>query len=152
MDFFLPFDYPSDLKIKLKKMKIKNPGNIILHMCTKNYDHMMYGCSWDMVCNGQTSKQTKKATYIGGHPTSNHIWKVVILKHPIPKLRAVVDKWNLCSKAVYGSPGCHVNTLYTFNLGYISTSKCLLVRLNFRDQWDYHLVSSNPFQTRVPII
>ena len=33
-----------------EKMK-KTPGNIIiLHMCTKNYDQMMYG-SWDMVCD-----------------------------------------------------------------------------------------------------
>ena len=30
----------------------KMPGDIIiLHMCTKNYDHMMYG-SWDMVRDG----------------------------------------------------------------------------------------------------
>ena len=35
-----------------EKMK-KTQGDIILHMCTKNYDQMMYG-SWDMVhdrCN-----------------------------------------------------------------------------------------------------
>ena len=33
-----------------EKMK-KTPGDIIiLHMCTKNYDQMMYG-SWDMVCD-----------------------------------------------------------------------------------------------------
>ena len=33
---------------KLKKKKI--PGDIILHKCTKNHDHMLY-CSWDMVCD-----------------------------------------------------------------------------------------------------
>ena len=32
-----------------KKMK-KVPGDIIiLHKCTKNYDHVLY-CSWDMAC------------------------------------------------------------------------------------------------------
>ena len=36
-----------------EKMK-KIPGDIIiLHMCTKNYDHLMYG-SWDMVRDGCT--------------------------------------------------------------------------------------------------
>ena len=40
-------------KSKLKKMK-KTPGDIIiLHICTKNHDHMVY-CFWDMMhdrCN-----------------------------------------------------------------------------------------------------
>ena len=36
-------------KIKIKKKAKEKPGDIIiLHMCTKNYDQMMYG-SWDMV-------------------------------------------------------------------------------------------------------
>ena len=41
--FFLPFHPPNDPKNQnLKKMK--KPGDIIiLHMCSKNYDHMMYG-------------------------------------------------------------------------------------------------------------
>ena len=31
-------------KLKKKKKKKNTPGEIIiLHMCTKNYDHMMYG-------------------------------------------------------------------------------------------------------------
>ena len=40
-------------KIKIfKKWKKKLPGDIIiLHMCIKNYDQMMYS-SWDMVCDG----------------------------------------------------------------------------------------------------
>ena len=43
----------------------KNPGDIIiLHMCTKNYDQMMYS-SWDMACDGQI----EKVTYTGGCPT-----------------------------------------------------------------------------------
>ena len=38
-------------------MKKKTPGKmIILHMYTKNYDHMIFG-SWDMVCNGWTDGQ-----------------------------------------------------------------------------------------------
>ena len=46
--FGLFFDLlpPNDTKNEneKKKMKKKMPGNIIiLHMCTKNNDHMMYG-------------------------------------------------------------------------------------------------------------
>ena len=31
-----------------QKKKTKTPGDIILHKCTKNHDHMLY-CTWDMV-------------------------------------------------------------------------------------------------------
>ena len=44
---------PTTQKIKILKNWKKMPGNIIiLHMCTVNNDHMMYGF-WDMECNGQ---------------------------------------------------------------------------------------------------
>ena len=39
----------------------KRPGDIILHMCAKNYDQMMYSSS-DMVHNRQTDRQTDKLT------------------------------------------------------------------------------------------
>ena len=52
LGYFLPF-YP--LKCpkneNFKKMKMTSGGVIILHKCTKNYDHKVY-CSWDMVCDG----------------------------------------------------------------------------------------------------
>ena len=35
----------------------ETPGDIILHMCTKNYGQMTYG-SWDMVCDRWTDRQT----------------------------------------------------------------------------------------------
>ena len=59
---FFPFYFPSSLKNKnYTKMK-KTPGDIIiLHMCTKNYDYMMYG-SWDMVRDRWTDWQTEKVT------------------------------------------------------------------------------------------
>ena len=46
---FCPFTYLTTQKIKiLKKIKKKKPGEfIILHICTVNDGHMMYG-SWDM--------------------------------------------------------------------------------------------------------
>ena len=49
---FLPFNSPNTRKNQnFEKMKKKRPGDIIiLHMCTKNYDQMMYS-SWDMVCD-----------------------------------------------------------------------------------------------------
>ena len=43
---FLPFTPYKTQKIKMLKKK-KFAGDIILHMCNKNQDHMMYG-SWDM--------------------------------------------------------------------------------------------------------
>ena len=48
LDHFCHFNPLTFQKIKtLKKMK-KIPGDIIvLHKCTKTYDHMLY-CSWDM--------------------------------------------------------------------------------------------------------
>ena len=71
---------PNSPKIQnFKKMK-KMPGDIIIsHMCTKNYDWMMYS-SWDMVCDGPTYvwtekvtqrwvSQLKKVTHKGGCPT-----------------------------------------------------------------------------------
>ena len=51
---FCPFTSSNNMKNQnFKKLK-KTPGDIIiLHMCIKNHDHMLY-CSWDMVfdrCN-----------------------------------------------------------------------------------------------------
>ena len=63
-------------KSKFWKMK-KTPGDIIiLHMCSKNDDYIMYG-SWDMVHEGWTDRWTErwtngwmeKETYRGGCPT-----------------------------------------------------------------------------------
>ena len=58
---FCPFTLLTARKIKIKKKKKKKiPGDIIiLHMCTKNYDHIMCG-SWDMVCNERMDRQTDK--------------------------------------------------------------------------------------------
>ena len=43
---------------------------IILHMCTKNYNQMIYG-SWDMVYHGRTDRPTdgqKKWLEVGAPP------------------------------------------------------------------------------------
>ena len=46
--------------MKKKKEKKKRAGDIIiLHMGTKNYDHMMYS-SWDMVRDGQMDGQMER--------------------------------------------------------------------------------------------
>ena len=53
LGYFLPFYPPNSPKIKIyeKMKKKKKIGDIIiLHICTKNYDHMIY-CSWDMACD-----------------------------------------------------------------------------------------------------
>ena len=51
--FFLHFFNPlTTQKIKILKIKKKTPRDIIiLHMCTKNHDLMLY-CSWGMVRDG----------------------------------------------------------------------------------------------------
>ena len=52
---FCPFTPLTIWKIKILKKwnEKKTPGEItVLHMCTINENHMMYG-SWDMECNGQ---------------------------------------------------------------------------------------------------
>ena len=48
---FCPFSSLTTWKIKILKLK-KTPGDIILHICTVNDNHMMYG-SWDMEHKGQ---------------------------------------------------------------------------------------------------
>ena len=49
--FILGYDFPfyplsSPKNENFKRMK-KNPGDIILHKCAKNHDHIFY-CSWHM--------------------------------------------------------------------------------------------------------
>ena len=52
-DHFLPFYSPKILKNQYFEKMRKLPGDIIiLHICTINDNHMMYG-SWDMECDGQ---------------------------------------------------------------------------------------------------
>ena len=48
---FLPSDNLKSQKPIFEKLK-KTPEDIILHMCTINDNHMIYG-SWDMECDGQ---------------------------------------------------------------------------------------------------
>ena len=51
MSHFLPFYSPNSPKNQnFEKMKITSGDIIILYMCTKNFDQMMYG-SWDMMCD-----------------------------------------------------------------------------------------------------
>ena len=66
---FCPFTPLTDQKIKIKKMqKKKKPGDIIiLHICTKYYDQMMYS-SWYMVYHRWTDRWREKVTYRGGCP------------------------------------------------------------------------------------
>ena len=52
LDRFLTFYRPNNSKNQnFEKMK-KAPGDIILHMCTINGNHVMYGF-WDMKHDGQ---------------------------------------------------------------------------------------------------
>ena len=64
-----PSNNPKNQNLKKKKKRKKTPGDIIvLHMCTKKYDHMMY-VSWDMVRDRQT--EGKKWHIEVGAPPNN---------------------------------------------------------------------------------
>ena len=70
---FYPFILLTSQKIKFfKKWKKKAWRYHLLHMCTKNYDQMMYG-SWDMVCNRQTDGWKKWHIEVGAQP-KNQVW------------------------------------------------------------------------------
>ena len=78
LDHFLPFYPPNNPKNQnFEKLK-KTPGDIIiLHMCTINDNHMMYG-SWDMEHDGQNflSFWTVFCPF-----TPLTTWKIKILKN-----------------------------------------------------------------------
>ena len=66
----------------------ETPGDIIiLHMCTKTYDQMMYG-SWDMLREGRTDGRTDGKWHIEvGAYLKNHDWlDLVHLKFYTSKL------------------------------------------------------------------
>ena len=45
LDHFLPFHLPNNPENQIfEKMKNAYEDVIILYMCTKNHDHMVYGC------------------------------------------------------------------------------------------------------------
>ena len=85
LGYFLPFYLPNSPKNQnFEKMK-KTPGDIIiLHMCTKNYDQMMYS-SWDMVrdrCNCYFS-----------------FWDIFCPFTPLTAQKIkILKKWNTCLK------------------------------------------------------
>ena len=57
-DICCPFTPLKTQKIKIIKNE-KRPGDIIiLHMCNKNYGHMIYS-SWDIVSSEETDRQKK---------------------------------------------------------------------------------------------
>ena len=73
--FLLPPYNPKNQNFK--KLKKKPPGDIILHKCAKNHDHMLY-CSWGMAhnrCNCYFSFGTIFCPF-----TPLTAWKIRILK------------------------------------------------------------------------
>ena len=84
-------------------------GDIILHKCSKNHDHMLY-CSWNMACDEyncyfsfwamfypfspitvqkfKISKKTKKRLEISSFCTS--VWKIMIIWYTVPEIWCVM--------------------------------------------------------------
>ena len=108
---FCPFNPPNSPKNNnFKKLKTPPGYIIILHMCTKNHDHMLY-CSWDMVhdrCNSyfsfwanfcpftplrawkiKISKKWKKHLEISSFHTS--VPKIKIICYTVPEIWLMMD-------------------------------------------------------------
>ena len=75
MGYFLPFYPPNSLNTQNLK-KLKNAWRYHLHMCTKNYDQIMYG-PWNMVHDGQTDGWTY------GYIDRQKKWHIEV--HTLPK-------------------------------------------------------------------
>ena len=97
LEYFLPFYPLNNLKNQtFEKMK-KIPGDIIiLHKCTINYNHMMYG-SWDMKCDGQNFVLFWTA-FCRFTPLAT--WKIKILKNwkklmEISSFNTLYCSWNM---------------------------------------------------------
>ena len=66
--YFLPFYCPNNPKTQnFTKMEKTSGDIIILHMHTKNNDHMISG-SWNIVFDRRTDGRTEKVTYRDGCP------------------------------------------------------------------------------------
>ena len=80
----------------------KTPGDIIiLHKCTKNNDHMMYG-SWNMVCDRQNflSFQTIFSLLLPSQPEKSKFWKIYRMVRYIIILHMCTINYN---HRMYGS-------------------------------------------------
>ena len=127
---FCPFNPPSltTWKIKiLKKWKKVYKDIIILHMCTINENHMMYG-SWDTGCNRHDFSRFEP--FLPFHPLNNlenvyqkswsydvyTSWDIIIL-HKCTKIM-VIWSWSLYQKSWsddvwflrYGAPQMGIRT------------------------------------------
>ena len=78
LDCFLPFYPPKNPKNQhFEKIKSKSGDIIILHMCTMNYIHMIYGF-WDIKCDKQNFLSFWTA-FCPFNPLTT--WKIQILKN-----------------------------------------------------------------------
>ena len=96
-------------------MKIVHGDIIILHMCTKNYDHMMYS-SWDMVHNRRTDRQTdgKKWNIEVAVPPKKHCWSIY---WQICSFLMIQGQWSLklCTKEKEGRIVYHLEKCGPFS-------------------------------------
>ena len=103
MDHFLHFYPPKNLKnLNFEKMKKKTPGDITLHKCTKNHDHMlscsknhdhMLYCSWDTeiwyVMDGIIFHFGLTHMEISSFYTG--VPKIMIIWYTVPEIRSMTD-------------------------------------------------------------
>ena len=114
LGYFLPlYPHNSPKNEKFKKMKKMLRDIIILHVCTKIHDHMLY-CSWDMACEGcncyfsfsaifcpftskkwqkndKFKKMKKKKKHLEISPFYTIIPKILFICYTVPKIWHVND-------------------------------------------------------------
>ena len=139
---FCPFTPITDRKTKISGKIKKTTGNIIiLHMYTKNYDHMLY-CSWNMArdtCNCYfsfwaifcpftplTTQKNKISKIWKNHPevSSFYKWvpKIMIRWCTVPEIWCATDgrkKWHI---EVCAPPKKNANSLENMKIEYATES------------------------------
>ena len=154
---FAPLLTPK-IKIWKKCKKKKTPADIILlHTCTIDQDHMMYG-SWDMKCNRQeflsswaifchfTSplhsliawkkkiSKTKKPLEISSFYTS--VAKITIICYTVPEIWCMTDVYNY-------------NCYFSFWATFCPFAPLTARKMKISKKWKKHLEISS-FYTSVP--
>ena len=135
---FYPFTPLRTQKIKiLKKMK-KTPGHIIiLHMCTINDNHIMYG-SWDIKCHRQNflSFQTMFCPFYPPKKLKNQIlkklkkmsWDIILLHmHTINDNHMMYGSWDMERDGQnflsFWTILCHITLLKTWKIKILKNLK-----------------------------
>ena len=153
--FFCPFNPPNSPKNNnFKKLKTPPGYIIILHMCTKNHDHMLY-CSWDMVHDSCNSYFSFWANFCPFTPLT--AWKIKISKKMKKAPRDIIishkyttnqDHMLYCSWDMVHD---RCNSYFSFWANFCPFTPLRAWKIKISKKWKKHLEISS-FHTSVPKI